>query len=102
MKSILVAILAGILSLALVGGSAKAVGAAGFPTKDDLKTVPRMRKEELKPMLGNPDVIIIDVRIKSHWNKSKVKIPGAFRENPIGNIKSWEDKYPKDKTIVIY
>ena len=102
MKGVLSVILGGILSLAVVSGSTKTVVAAGFPTKEELKTVPRITREELKPMLGNPDVIIIDIRVKRRWHKSKVKIPGAFRENIFGDIKSWEDKYPKEKTLVLY
>ena len=102
MKGVLSVILGGILSLAVVSGSTRTVVAAGFPTKEELKTVPRIAKEELKPMLGNPDVIIIDIRVKRCWQKSKVKIPGAFRENIFGDIKSWEDKYPKEKTLVLY
>ena len=45
---------------------------------------------------------IIDIRVKRRWHKSKVKIPGASRENIFGDIKSWEDKYPKEKTLVLY
>jgi len=29
--------------------------------------VPRMTKEELKPLLGNPDFIILDVRESEGW-----------------------------------
>ena len=36
--------------------------------------VPRMTKEELKSLLGNPDVIVVDVRIEDHWKESKWKI----------------------------
>jgi rhodanese-related sulfurtransferase len=63
--------------------------------------VPRITKDELKPMLGNPDLIIIDVRIESSWNESDAKIKGAVREQPI-HIESWANKYPKDKTLVLY
>ena len=43
---------------------------------DDTHT---MTKEQLLPMLGKSDVIIIDVRTKYDWDNSKVKIPGAVR-----------------------
>jgi len=43
--------------------------------------VPRMTKEELKSLLGNPDVIILDVRESGDWKESKWKIPGAVRED---------------------
>lgn len=64
--------------------------------------VARMDKEELKSMLGNPEVIIIDLRLAHDWGTSKVKIQGAVREDPDGNVKSWAEKYSKDKTFVLY
>jgi hypothetical protein len=63
--------------------------------------VPRMSKEELKAMLGNPDVVIIDVRSSKDWEASQSKIKGAVREEP-RQAKSWADKYDKDKTYVLY
>jgi len=62
---------------------------------------PRITKEEVKGMLGNPDVIIIDVRAGGDWNSSNVKIQGAVREDP-SKVGSWMDKYPKDKTLIFY
>ena len=64
--------------------------------------VSRMTKEELKDMLGKPEVAIIDVRATSDWTKSDQKILGAVREDPSKPTKSWAEKYPKDKTIVLY
>jgi rhodanese-related sulfurtransferase len=64
--------------------------------------VPRMTKEELKSLLGNPDVIIIDVRVEEEWKESKWKIPGSAREDPEKELNTWADKYPKDKTLVFY
>jgi predicted sulfurtransferase len=63
--------------------------------------VPRMSKEELRAMLGNPDVVIIDVRTDKDWEASQSKIKGAVREEP-RQAKSWADKYDKDKTYVLY
>ena len=60
-----------------------------------------MTKEQLLPMLGKSDVIIIDVRTKYDWDSSKVKIPGAVREEGM-RFGSWMNKYPKGKTIVLY
>ena len=62
---------------------------------------PRMTKDELKAMLGNPDLIIIDVRYGKDWTESDVKIKGAVREDPEA-FDSWANKYPKDKTLVFY
>ena len=63
---------------------------------------PKITKEELKPMLGNPDVIIIDVRLDTDWEKSDSKIKGAVREDPEGDVQAWAEKYSKSKTIVFY
>ena len=62
---------------------------------------PRITKEELKEMLGNPDVIIIDLRLGRDWENSELKIEGALREDP-GNLNSWISKYPREKTLVLY
>ena len=63
--------------------------------------VPRMTKEALSAILGNSDVIIIDVRFSRDWTDSDSKIKGAVREDPEA-IQSWANKYPKDKTLVLY
>jgi rhodanese-related sulfurtransferase len=60
-----------------------------------------MTKEQLLPLLGKPDIIIIDVRTNYDWDSSKVKIKGAVREEGM-KFASWMKKYPKDKTIVFY
>ena len=62
---------------------------------------PRITKEELKEMLGNPDVIIIDLRLGRDWENSELRIEGALKEDP-GNLNSWLSKYPKEKTLVLY
>lgn len=62
----------------------------------------RMTKEELKEMLGKTDVTIIDVRATLDWQESGQKILGAVREDPNKAAKSWAEKYPKDKAIVLY
>jgi len=62
---------------------------------------PRITKEELKEMLGNPDVIIIDLRLGRDWENSELRIEGALKEDP-GNLNSWLSKFPKEKTLVLY
>jgi rhodanese-related sulfurtransferase len=62
---------------------------------------PRMTKEELKGMLGKENLVVIDVRTDIDLEKSKQKIPGAVIEDP-GKVETWFDKYPKEKTLVIY
>jgi len=63
--------------------------------------VPRMTKEELKAMLGNPDLVIVDVRTNAGWNESKIKIKGAVREDP-AQATLGIDNYSKEKTLVFY
>jgi hypothetical protein len=65
------------------------------------KEAPRMTKEELKGLMGKPDIVLIDVRAQSDWDGSKEKIQGAVREDP-KKVKEWASKYPKDKTLIFY
>lgn len=92
MKGAILMVLAAVLSVAVVVACAKT-----SPAED----VPKLAKEELKSMLGNPDIIILDVRPLEQWSRSDLKIPGALHEDP-RDVKSWADKYPKDKTLVFY
>jgi len=62
---------------------------------------PRISKEDLKELLGKPDVVIVDVRTGSDWNDSPVKVKGAVREEP-DKVDSWIEKYSRDKTLVLY
>ena len=64
--------------------------------------VPRMTKEQLKPLLGKPDVVIIDVRQPGDWTSGKLKIKGAVREDVNAPAASWMSRYPKDKTLIFY
>jgi rhodanese-related sulfurtransferase len=74
------------------------LGAAETPTEHK---APRMTKEQLKPLLGRSDLVIIDIRLVEQWKFSNRKIPGAVHENPT-IPDTWMEKYPKDKTIVLY
>ena len=61
----------------------------------------RMTKEELKAMLDNTDLVLLDVRTGKDWTGSEKKIQGALREDP-GKLDEWAGKYDKGKTIVLY
>ncbi len=63
--------------------------------------VPRIGKEKLKEMLGNPDVIILDVRNSETWRKSEFKIKGAIRKMS-EFFDSWADEFPSNKVLVLY
>lgn len=63
--------------------------------------VSRLSKEELKSMMDDLKVVIIDVRTGRDWNESKLKIKGAIREEP-RNASSWAGEYDNRKTYVLY
>ena len=65
------------------------------------QTVTRMTKEELKAQLGNPDVVIVDVRLGRDWSDSHLKIKGAVRVEPRA-VDSLTGEYGQDKTLVFY
>jgi hypothetical protein len=72
-----------------------------FTTFAKSAEAPRMTKEKLKAMLGNRDVVVIDVRTQRDWKESDSKIKGAVREEP-NAVETWIQKYPKSKTFVLY
>ena len=63
---------------------------------------PLMTKEELRTVLDSPNVAVVDVRIEDDWKKSELKIQGAVREDPEKHVRTWANKYAKDKTLVFY
>jgi len=75
-------------------------GCAHTPTSE--VNVPRITKEELKPMVGNPEVIIVDVRTAEDWKEAEWKIKGAVWADRNDEKSLWVEKYPKDKTFVLY
>ena len=79
-----------------------AVLAMGFSLVGGADKIPRMTKEQLKEMLGKPEVIVLDVRATGDWEKTQMKIQGAVREDPNKATKSWAEKYGKDKTLGLY
>ena len=63
--------------------------------------VARITKEELKILMSNPDLVILDVRKSSHWDSSDYKITGAMRDNT-NDMDSFAKKYMRNKTFVLY
>ncbi len=63
--------------------------------------IPRMDKEELKALLGSPDLIILDARSSSDWARSGYRIKGARRLEK-ADADRIERMYLKDRTIVVY
>ncbi len=63
--------------------------------------VSRMTTEELNGRLGEPDLVVVDVRARGDWDQSGRKIKGAVRVEP-RDAGFLPDKYGKDKTLVFY
>ena len=82
------------VTLSLVGSSLLSSAATAAE-------VPRITKEELRAKLGDPDLAILDVRRANDWSTSSVKIKGAVRADP-ADVAAWADKYPTEKTLVLY
>ena len=85
-------ILAGVLAAVFMAGQVLAISP---------EDVPRISIEETKKLMDDPNVVIIDARADSDWNKSDIKITGAVREAP-GDVKTWASKYDPEKTLIIY
>jgi rhodanese-related sulfurtransferase len=77
------------------------VAAAFYATLAAAQGPNRMSTEEVKSMLGNPSVVIIDVRVAADWKTSTEKVKGAVREDP-EEVDIWMSKYPKDRTLIFY
>ncbi len=60
-----------------------------------------MTKEELKPMLDDPDLVILDVRKGKDWKSSEFKIKGAQHAKPKAYAE-WAGTYPKSNKFVLY
>jgi len=73
----------------------------GFSTADNDKNVPAISVHQVKMLLNNSDVIIIDVRKYRNWWRSSKKILMAVREDP-SKVDQWVQKYPKDKSLIFY
>ena len=63
--------------------------------------VPLMTTDELKAMLDDPDLLIIDVRRGKDWTSSEFKIKGATYYKP-ESYDEWVSRIPKSKKIVLY
>lgn len=86
------------LLLALVGALLLLPLGAALAAKPEVKEV---NSATLKGMLGDPQVMVIDVRIPKAWADSKNMIKGAVRQDP-GKVPTWAKTLPKDQKIVLY
>jgi rhodanese-related sulfurtransferase len=62
--------------------------------------VPTISIDELRQLLGTPEVVILDVRHPRDWQTSNKKIPGAIRidDGDFAPIKAVD----RDKRFVLY
>ncbi len=85
-----VCVVVGVMSVFTCAAFARAAGEA-----------PRIAREEVRPLIGDPGVIILDARTSWAWEGSDKKIKGAVRVDP-ANVDSWAGSLPKGKMIVVY
>jgi rhodanese-related sulfurtransferase len=63
--------------------------------------VPLMTTDELKAMLDDDNLLILDVRRGKDWKSSEFKIKGAAYAKPEA-YDTWAGTYPKTKKVVLY
>ncbi len=71
------------------------------PTISERFGVPTITKEQLKPRLGAPRLVVLDVRLADDWKASGQKVAGAAWEEA-ERVDSWAGKYSKTDDIVLY
>ncbi len=76
--------------------------AAGADAAKQPSTTRVISHADLKKTLENPgDVIILDLRRDSDYNKDTVSVPTARRLHP-DKIAEWSGTLPKDKEILLF
>ena len=88
------AVYAGMLIMAMIGLLSASAGWAN-------DAAPRVTREEVKTLLGNPNILILDARTGSSWSGSDQKIKGAVRVDP-DDVLSWVNRVPREKKIIVY
>ena len=76
------------------------VSAAVPPPSPAEEGAPRISARVAAALLGNPEVVVIDVRRGSHYEESSSRVKGAVRESE--KDISWSGKYGKDKILILY
>ena len=67
----------------------------------DADGVPRISVQELKEVLGSPEVVLIDTRATQQWKVSSEKIPGAVHHSSF-EADEWSRAYNTNATMVLY
>lgn len=63
--------------------------------------VPRMTVDEIKGLLDDPAIIVLDVRTEKDWQAADVKIRGAVRKDP-KKVADWAGELDRTKAYVLY
>ena len=63
--------------------------------------VKKITINQLLESLGDPQLLILDVRTTGSWQASDKKIKGAVRKNP-KTFDSWANDLPKNKFLALY
>ncbi len=71
---------------------------SGAASGDEVKL---LDKDELKAMLGNPDLVVLDVRADKDWSSSEFKIKDAVRLTG-DTMDVVLKEILKEKTLVFY
>jgi predicted sulfurtransferase len=66
-----------------------------------VEQVPRLTKEQVKDMLGKPDVVIVDIRFIKQYEQSDSRLPGAVFVQP-ENFDEFVKNFPKQRTYIFY
>ena len=74
---------------------------AGLVIPSAIAGVGLVTKEELKAMLDDPDIKVLDVRSGKDWKSSEFKIKGATHVES-DTYGDWVKTYPKNKKYVLY
>jgi rhodanese-related sulfurtransferase len=82
-------------------GLALAVAVCLTPLIATAGEIPRISVAELEGLLGDADLVVLDVRSSFDWKRDDLKIKGAVREDPSA-FDTWSTRYPKDKRLVLY
>ena len=94
MNSVRLTALTGLVVAALLfgGGLVPALAASD---------VALMTTEELKGMIDDENILVLDVRAGKDWKSSEFKIKGAVRADP-GKLSAWGKTHDKEKKLVLY
>ena len=77
------------------------VGQTHFLKADETAEIDRISPDDVNQLLGQPGIVIIDVRKPRDWSRTSQKILTAVRHDP-SKVDQWAGKYRKDKTLIFY